>query len=416
MSHSQSQTTYESLLKKLFEVNLFGGMKLGLDNCLQLQSLLNFPDRSFASVHVAGTNGKGTVVSKIAYALQAQGYKTALYTSPHISSFRERIRIDGQMIPRKEVEEMLSFLFQLTEKHKIPATFFELTTFLAFLYFAKEKVDVAVLETGLGGRLDATNIVTPLLSVITSISLDHTDTLGKTIEAIAEQKAGIIKPKVPVVIGPRVPLDIIQDAAQSKQSPCYQVKGNFANFEEENTAVSKKALELLAEKIPLSQEAIEAGLAKGKQPCRFEVIQKGEIPVILDVGHNPDGLQQLFHAVRRRFPHSPLRLVFGLSKSKDLEGCLAIIKQYGSAFHLVEAPNGRGVSCFVLQEALNKGGIENHRLLIDPTISSTIERALAEAQKEDQVLVICGSFFIMSEARQALGFQEECDAIDMNER
>ena len=181
---------YLDLIQHLLTVNLEAGIKLGLQNVERLQEILHYPDRSFTSIHVAGTNGKGSVCIKVARALEKAGYRTGLYTSPHISSFRERIRINGKMITEEAVESILPPLFKVIEEAGIPATFFEITTFLAFLYFAREKVDFAVLETGLGGRLDATNIVSPCLSVITSISLDHTEILGGSCEEIAHEKGG----------------------------------------------------------------------------------------------------------------------------------------------------------------------------------------------------------------------------------
>ncbi len=153
--------SYSEVIQKLFNLHLFGGVKLGLQNTQRLQQLLDFPDHSFSTIHVAGTNGKGSVSTKIASAFEHAGYRVGLYTSPHISSFRERIRVNSNMISEEAVQNLLLFLFKIIETEQIPATFFELTTFLAFLYFAQEKVEVAVLETGLGGRLDATNVVYP---------------------------------------------------------------------------------------------------------------------------------------------------------------------------------------------------------------------------------------------------------------
>jgi len=405
---------YSDLISKLFAVNLFGGIKLGLQNSLKLQELLHYPDRSFTAIHVAGTNGKGSVSTKIAHAFEKGGYRVGLYTSPHISSFRERIRIDGQMISESDVESLLPFLFEVAEAEKIPATFFELTTLLAFLYFAQKKVEIAVLETGLGGRLDATNIVSPCLSIITSISLDHTEILGATREAIALEKAGIIKEHIPVIIGPHVPLEIIQTAADRKQSPCIQVKCASPLFEEENRQIARTALNYLASSFHISDEAIEKGLA-GRQPCRFEVLE-GSPRIILDVAHNPDGLQHLLQMLTHEYPGKPLRFLFGLSKNKDLKGCLNLLGSHGTHFHLVEACNGRGASARDLFAHLSELGIQDSRLSIHESIGEGISKAQQEALVRGEILVICGSFFIMSEARQALGFTEPYDRIDLNER
>lgn len=404
--------SYSDWIQKLFNVNFFGGVKLGLQNVQRLQQLLHFPDRAFKTIHVAGTNGKGSVSTKIASAFEQAGYRVGLYTSPHISSFRERIRINGSMISEEDVESLLISLFQLTESEQISATFFELTTFLAFLYFAQEKVEIAVLETGLGGRLDATNVVHPCLSVITSISLDHVDILGSTRESIAVEKGGIIKEKVPVIIGPHVPFAPIQALALEKQSRCIQVKQVSPLFEEENRLIAHAALNELASSFSLSQSAIEKGL-EAKQSCRFEVFPG---PVILDVAHNPDGLQHLFQMLDHHYPNQSIRFLFGLSKNKDLMGCLKLIAEYGSFFHLVEARNGRGASTGDLSIYLQNLSVDTSRIFIHNSISKGVFQAKEEAFKNGEILVICGSFFIMSEARQTLGLQEPCDRIDLNER
>jgi dihydrofolate synthase/folylpolyglutamate synthase len=418
---------YQQLIQKLFNVNLFGGMKLGLNNCLRLDEILHYPSKAFPAIHVAGTNGKGSVTHKIASAYQHAGYRVGLFTSPHISCFRERIRINGVMIPENDVEQLLSKLFSAAETHQITPTFFEYTTLLAFLYFAQEKVDVAVLEVGLGGRLDATNIITPLLSVITSISLEHTEILGDTVEKIAMEKAGIIKPHVPVVLGPRLPKQLLQQLCIEHHSPYIQVTGSFASYDEENQAIAKAALEELS--IPVS--AIEEGL-KVRPHCRFEVFVRSQLPkfqerafpdeIILDVAHNADGLTNLFKAVRIKYGNRPLRVLFGLSKTKDIPLCLVILNENAANFHVVEAQNGRGVPAKEIKELLFGEGtrageqFSEERICIDSTITESLHHAIREAASQNQILIVCGTFFIMGEVRQALGLNEPQDPIDMNER
>lgn len=405
---------YKELINKLFQVNQFGGIKLGLKNVQYLQQILNFPDRNFESIHIAGTNGKGSVSTKIAYTLQKSGYKVGLFTSPHIASFRERIRINGEMISEKSVETLLAPLFKVIEKEQISATFFELTTFLALLYFAQEKIDVAVIETGLGGRLDATNIITPLLCIITSISLDHQEVLGNTKESIAWEKAGIIKKKIPVIIGPNVPAEPIKAMATLKNAPFIQIQENSSHYEAENRAIARKALNYIAPHFQLSNEIIQQGL-EGKQPCRFEVLETNP-PIVLDVAHNPNGLQSLFHMLFHYYPNRSFRLLFGLSKSKDIEGCLQVIVKFGSNFHLVEATNGRAAPVDLLSLQLEKLLTKSQSIFQHHTISEAVNVAKSEAQKTGEILVICGSFFIMKEVRQTLGIVEPCDEIDLNER
>jgi dihydrofolate synthase / folylpolyglutamate synthase len=407
---ADSLQDYKSLLKKLFAVNLHGGMKLGLSNIEKLNNFLGNPNQNFVSIHVAGTNGKGSVSTKIAEALKCEGYRVGLFTSPHISTFRERIKVNDTLIDENTTAKLLQKIFSLAEKEKINATFFEIVTALAFLYFSEQRVDYAILETGLGGRLDATNIVIPQLSIITSISLEHTEFLGHTLEEITLEKAGIIKPGIPVVIGPCVQTKIVEEIANSQKSSFEQVTGHFIYFDDENRAIARRALEMLH----ISENSISKGL-KALPPCRMEMI--GDNPhVLLDVGHNPDGLEHLLQAIKQKFHQISIRVVFGLSKSKDIDGCLNVLMRMGDNFHLVEATNGRGLDV----QALHKKMIEHYfnpdHIFIDGDISHTIQKALHEAKKHRQLLVICGTFFIMSDARAALGINEPCDDYDINER
>lgn len=392
---------YAKLIDQLFSVNLFNGIKLGLTNSLQLDASLGYPSKAFSSIHVAGTNGKGSVTKKIAAALQSAGYRVGCYTSPHIACFRERICINTEMISEREVEKLLPEVFSSAST----STFFEITTLLAFLYFARQKVDWAVVETGLGGRLDATNILHPKLSIITSISMDHADRLGNTLEEIALEKAGIIKPGIPVLLGPRMPHAIFQEYARFCNSPCAIVKTTFPTYEQENCAIAECALKQL--NIPF--QAIQEGL-KAHLPCRMEHLAAQR--VILDVAHNPDGLIELFKAIRQQFTKEKLSIVCGLSKTKDIQQCLQIIQQHAAHIHLVEATNGRAAPIEQLRNAL--------RALQVPDACITMHGSIAEgvhaSQKSKDLTVVCGTFFIMAEARAALGIVEPQDVTDMNER
>jgi dihydrofolate synthase/folylpolyglutamate synthase len=412
---------YLKLIQKLFEVNLYGGVKLGLSNCLRLDEMLDFPSRALKTIHVAGSNGKGSVTKKIAAALESAGYSVGIYTSPHISCFRERICINGQMISEESVESILSQLFHLAAQENLTPTFFEFTTLLALHYFALNNVDFAVLEVGLGGRLDATNIVTPMLSVITSISLEHTEILGNTIEEIAFEKAGIIKSGIPVVLGPRTPQVFLQNIAKNLCSPCIMVSGDFVEYEKENQVIARTALEALN----ISTIAINVGL-DAHLPCRLEILTKAQLKkydsqalperVVLDVAHNADGLNHLFKALRSKFPAEQFRIVFGLSKTKDIAACLSIITQHATHFHLVEAPNGRGVPAKELRDALIAIGIPQDAIELTTSIEQSVQIAIKSAYEQKQTLIICGTFFIMGEVRKALGYEEPQDFVDMNER
>jgi dihydrofolate synthase/folylpolyglutamate synthase len=416
------ESSYAQLMTRLLSVNKHGGIKLGLDNVQRLNTLLGNPAHAFPSIHVAGTNGKGSVVTKIAAALQAAGLRVGLYTSPHIACFRERIRVDGSMISEAEVEKHLTTLFALTEEHQIPATFFELTTMMAFSHFVDEDIDIAVIETGLGGRFDATNIVRTKLSVITSISLEHTEILGNTIEEIACEKAGIIKPNVPVVIGPRVPLNTIKKIAKELNSPCIQVKGSFSDFHAENDAVAKMALET----IEAPPHVIARGL-RATPPCRMQIFSDIQLAlkfkhirlpdaIVLDVAHNPDGIKWLLQSLKRRFPNRRLRFVIGLSKNKDIHGCFDLLKNTVTHYHLVESQNDRAASIDYLKTSLLSVGVSQEDISCEESISAGILHALIEAGEKKEVVIVCGTFFIMAEARKALGIIEPQDHADMNER
>lgn len=401
---------YDELIQKLFGVNLHGGMKLGLQNCQRLDAALGNPSKGFRSIHVAGTNGKGSVTKKIAVGLESSGKKIGLYTSPHISCFRERIRINGEMILEHDVKRILSKIFSVLETEKIPATFFEITTLLAFVYFSENSVDYAVIETGLGGRLDATNIIFPDLSIITSISYDHTEILGKSLEEIAIEKSGIIKPNTPVILGPRAYPQLLQEIANQNNCPCKMIEGTFSNFEGENNEIAKTALQYF--NIPKNE--IEIGL-RSSLPCRMEKFSKNSKLVILDVAHNPDGFTQLFQALEKEHPGYRINIIFGLSKSKDIVNCLKILKEHGNTFYLVEGANGRGLPVQELYEAMQAQQFDANKVFRNGSVENSLKMAL-QINKNHELILICGTFFIMADAREALGINEPRDQIDMNER
>lgn len=397
---------YETLLNKLLTININQKVKLGLDHCKMIHEELGSPSDHYKIIHVAGTNGKGSVTTKIAAALTAQGFKTGLFTSPHISSFRERIKIDHKFISKMQVEEILQILLD-----KYPtSTFFEITTLLSFIHFYREKVDYAVIETGLGGRLDATNIVNSKLSIITSINYDHTHILGSTIEEITKEKAGIIKKNVPIIIGPKVPLNIISPIAENLNAPLFQVVGSFNNYEEENNAIATKALEILK----IDSMAIEKGL-KAKPPCRFEIVNGFKSQIVLDVAHNPDGFNRLFERLQIQFPNKKLVAVIGFSKNKDVRESFKIAQKNCQEIHCIQ---GKGDRCLplddfkhIIQDLVNT---ESSIIYFNPSITNALEKVLDS--DGDTVIVICGSFFIMSEIREILGFNDEKDDEEMNER
>ncbi|MGZ3732715.1 MAG: bifunctional folylpolyglutamate synthase/dihydrofolate synthase, partial [Parachlamydiaceae bacterium] len=392
-----------------------GPSKMGLKGMQQLCTLFGSPEKSYPTIHVAGSNGKGSVTTKIAKALELTGKKVGLYTSPHINSFRERIQINGTCISESSVASLLSNIFIGLKIHPLPVTFFEVTTLLAFRYFAEQQVDVAVIEVGLGGRLDSTNIITPILSVITSLSLEHTAILGNTLPEIAREKAGIIKPNIPVVIGPHVPIELILPFAQRTHSKCIQVQGNFPTFDAENSATAKTCLELL--NVPGT--AIREG-CKQLPPCRLETVdlppgKPAPKAVILDVAHNPSGIDSLFKALRLRFPNAAFRIACGLSANKEIAPCVHALRQYGNAFHLLEARNRRALPSGPLYEEFTRQGTHSSDLFVNDSLEKNLALAIELAAKAQEVLVICGTFFIMHAVRTYFEIVEPSDPSELNE-
>lgn len=401
-------------------------------------------------IHIAGTNGKGSVALKISKTLQLAGRRVGLVTSPHVSSFRERIQIDSVLISEDDVALYLLQVLDLCEEQAIPATFFEITTALAFVYFSQKGVDTVVLETGLGGRLDATNVVQcPSLCVITSIGLEHTALLGDTVEKIAVEKAGIIKAKVPVLVGPNVPHAVIRQCAVEKGAEGYYTCDDVLNdekeasrtlidgmeyvdYDAENSRTATAALKLLAQKttestlstsdwtFAITEDHVKRGTAQ-RPICRFEVLQhcapsstesNNPVDVILDIAHNPPALQCLVGKLEVTHPKRKIRLVVGFSADKDLIKCAQTVLSMvvtPSAIHLVEAVNIRAAKLEAIFKAEPRLEQSNYNS-DDRSVTIQIVLAIQLALKHDEILVVCGSVFLMSEARDALGIIEPRDS------
>ena len=382
-------------------------------------------------IHVAGTNGKGSVALKVANTLQQYGLRVGLFCSPHVSSFRERMQINGELIGEEEVVKLLPPIYELCKEHDIPATFFEITTALAFSFYAHKKAQVVVLETGLGGRLDATNVVTsPAMSIITSIGLEHTRILGDTIEKIALEKGGIIKPNCPVLVGPHCPQDILRQCAKEKGSGQYYVPSDILggaeveteDYDEENQQISKAALTLLKSShpnlfdpsSPLTDGAMDQGVLV-RPPCRFEQIMDStsstNLKIVLDVAHNPPAMEYLVNKLQHTYPTSKFRFVVGMSSDKDLGQCGRSIMRVAKpdSIHLVEAAHPRAAKLEAIRDADPKL-LGCYCDLDDRSITKQIANAKSLATQNDEVLVVCGSVFLMAEAREALGFDEPRDS------
>jgi dihydrofolate synthase/folylpolyglutamate synthase len=361
----------------------------------RLCSLHNHPQSAFLTIHVAGTNGKGSVCTKIAAALQKEGYRTGLYTSPHISSFQERIQIGGELISQ---EDLVALFRKIEPKLPLQPTFFEMATLLAFLYFQQKRVDIAIVETGLGGRWDATNVITPLLSIITSIGYDHIDLLGPTLAHIAREKAGIIKKGVPLLLGPDVPYAILKKQADTLHSPVYQSSFQTADFDQENQAIAQTALHLLAHRFPLSEKSLLFGL-QARPPCRFECHVLEKI-VVFDVAHNAHGFGRLLQLVEHTYPRHAYRFVLGFSKSKDISACARLIQNKACAVHLVDSSHPRLAKVEELRPLFH-----HPHIYLEKSVHDGLQHALKASNSQPEIVLIAGSFFIMAEAKKSLDLE-----------
>ncbi|MCL6755641.1 MAG: Mur ligase family protein [Candidatus Rhabdochlamydia oedothoracis] len=384
-------SNYKKMLKQLLETPLLKEKPSTLENVHSLNRALSYPTSTYSTIHVAGTNGKGSVSMKIAKALEYCGYRVGLYTSPHIHSPRERICINSEIISEEEMVCGAEKLFNVCQKLELNLSFFEYMTFLAFEFFCEKRVDVAVIETGLGGRLDATNILCPILTIITSISKEHIQFLGQNLEKIAFEKAGILKPKVPVVLGPRARFQSIYKHACALHCPVCYVSKFFHFFDEENSEIAKNALEQLKTDFILSQKAINQALIL-RPSCRFEIC--GDI--IFDVAHNPEAIFYLLQALHYFFPKRSLRFVVGFSKDKDYESCLELIAPVAIHIHLVQG-SSRLVSTNELSFALKDAPSSFYTC--HQSIEEGVKAAFSFAFQANELTVVCGSFYIMQEAK-----------------
>ena len=406
---------------------------------------LQHPERTFAIIHVAGTKGKGSVAAMCQSVLTSEGYRTGLYTSPHLHDYAERIQIDGHSIPHEELVALVEEIKPVLET--IPQiTTFEITTALAFLYFSRQKVDVAVIEVGLGGRLDATNVVIPVVSVITSLSYDHMFLLGNTLAEIAGEKCGIIKPGVPVVVSPQqdeallviekiaeqrgAPITLVgreylyRDVSRSLSGQTLQVwtpgeqpqvdeyiqSGKMLEWEPNhltipllgyhqitNAATAYAALQVFAEKaLPISDAAIHRGFANTIWPGRFEVLRQVP-PVVIDCAHNRDSARKLRLALDDYFPGQPVILVFGASEDKDIQGMFVELMPRICEVIATRSYHPRAIEPEKLVEIAHQFG---RPARIVPDVAHALYEALNIAAGEKPVLAT-GSIFIAAGAREA---------------
>ncbi|MCB1068117.1 MAG: hypothetical protein KDK56_08025 [Simkania sp.] len=377
-------TTYDSVISHLFSLGNSAKRKQDLEGSRKLAAALGNPQNNYPTVHIAGTNGKGSVANKIAEALRLEGYRVGLYTSPHLFTYRERIIVNQEMISEEEVVTGLMRLFELAPESQ----FFELTTLLAFDHFAKKNVDIAVIETGLGGRLDMTNIIYPLLSIITTIDFDHQEILGSTLEAIAKEKGGIIKDKTPLILGAMANFPILRKMAHAKQAPLYLIP------EDENEDIAYKALEILHPYFPTSPLAKMKGIAK-LPPCRFQMVEEN---ILADVAHNPSAFRRLFSEIRKRFPTRKIALLLALSKDKPLEPLIPLFKKYVEEIALFSSRHARLKNPKELEKGLKDGGYYNVEVF---EAAPAALKHLINGEN-NRLVTIAGSFYMMEETLVSL--------------
>jgi len=378
--------------------------KKDLTNIKKLAIHLANPENKFSSIHVGGTNGKGSTSHMLASILQEAGYKVGLYTSPHLKDFRERIRLNGQMMRKNCVINFIKRNKTFLEENNL--SFFEMTVGMAFEYFAKKQVDIAIIEVGLGGRLDSTNIITPVLSVITNISLDHTQMLGNTLAKIAFEKAGVIKPNVPVIIGETTPetKKVFEQKALQQNAPINFVNQeqntNYlsdlqGNYQAKNIRTALASVEILRQKgFDISNNHIKNGLLSVKKNTglrgRWDILQTHPL-TIADTAHNKAGLQYVLQQLQN-IEYQKLHIVLSVVNDKDLDSILPLFSK-NAMYYFSKAQIQRGLDAQLLQQKASTFGLKGKTY-------TSVQLAYQEAQKnanQNDIIFIGGSTFTVAE-------------------
>ena len=399
--------TYEETLDWMFaQLPMYqregkAAFKKDLTNTIAFSKILNFPENKFKSIHVAGTNGKGSTSHMLASILQEAGYKVGLYTSPHLKNFTERIRSNGTEIPKQKVASFITKNKDFLEAQKL--SFFEMTVGLAFDYFASEKVDIAIVEVGLGGRLDSTNIITPELSVITNIGLDHTQFLGETLPEIAFEKAGIIKHKIPVIIGEEQAAvkQVFLKKAEAENAPIYFASDTvktfktdlLGNYQLRNLKTAVAAIKLL-KGFQVSEQNMENGLLNVVKNTnlkgRWQVLQENP-KVICDTAHNTEGLEMVLQQLKKE-AFKKLHIVLGFVSDKKLEDVLPLFPNNAS-YYFCKPDIPRGLSAVVLQEKAIPFDLIGEKYT---SVKEALNSALLNANQQD-IIYVGGSTFVVAE-------------------
>ena len=418
----------KKLLDKLFAMQRFG-IKPGLERTEALLDKLDNPHRKLKTIHVAGTNGKGSVCSMLASVFTSMGYKTGLYTSPHLFDFNERIRINGEKISDDSLVDLAEKVIKKAEK--IEATFFEITTAIAFDYFASQNVDIAIIETGMGGQFDSTNVLKPILSIITRVDVDHTEYLGDTIELIAAEKAGIIKPGTPVILSENIEAvqQIIKQKANSVGSEFIYSPDRFTEFnytidnelqlnidavstnyqyknltvgiagtrQHENIKTVITALEIIGDAMGIMPFNIFVGLknvVRNTGLCgRIQMVQS-DPPIIFDVAHNPNSFAALKSTLLEAMPYTRFTVVFAAMSDKDYASVLVELKEFCDAVILTRPNLERAATTAKLEEAARNAGFTSIETAATPN------EAFVLGKEKNCPLLVAGSFYLLGEIEE----------------
>ncbi len=422
---------YEQALAYIHGTYKFGS-KLGLENITELLHRLGDPHRQFKAIHVGGTNGKGSVTSMLTHVLFEAGYRVGMFISPYLERFTERIQVNLEEIQPEELADITALVKtkvdEMLEDGRNHPTEFEIVTAIGFVYFARRQVDYAVVEVGLGGRLDATNVVDPLVSVITSISYDHMDVLGNTLDKIAYEKAGIIKPNRPVVSYPQPPeaMEIIRNVARQRNAPLYKVNndailirssgidGQIFDYTFDGQAYPNVAIQLIGchqvvnaatalttisvlrqQGLSLSQASIYEGMKKANWPGRIEILRRQPY-VVIDGAHNAKGAQALADAIREYFADRPVTLVIGVSRDKEVDAILKELCPLAESVIVTRYENPRSLEPDILAERVKR--YYPGQIVVERDAKKAIQTGL-ERVKPDGLLLFTGSLYLIGMIR-----------------
>jgi len=416
--------SYSETLERIY--NLRGGMiDLRLERMERALALWDHPENKFPSIHIAGTNGKGSTAAMLHHMLSLAGYRTALYTSPHLVSFTERMRVGDNEINPAEVVALADEVRRGTAAAAVPLTFFEFVTVMAFIYFARQAVDVTVVEVGLGGRLDATNLITPLVSLITTISKDHEAYLGSDELSIAREKAGIIKPGVPVVCGRVAPeiAELFKNIARERGSVAFFLGSDFGislkneglfdytgikqhysdlsvglrgRHQRFNAAVALAASEAVGGRFPIDEKTVRRGLESVRWPGRLEVVRENPT-VILDGAHNREGVQALIEALNELKQGRTVKLLFAVMADKEWEVMVRALAAVVDEVVLTQVGMERSADPQDLAEKL--AGQVRQRVIRD---SRRALETLLDETRDNEIIVVAGSLYLLGEVRPLL--------------